>query len=166
METRPVRTTTREPSEFLTAAEMNVFPTAEGRLLPTLYSRPEEIGAVERLGQRYIPTSVPKGLPRYRAMNQCYRNACRAATDDPRLRYVEGLALQGTMWIGHAWVTMDGEHAIDPTWRGQLYCGQRIDPAAEYFGVEIPIKDVWELWSKMGSMGLIAGEWAHTRQRP
>lgn len=109
---------------------------------------------VAERGKLFTPIKVPKGLPRYRTAGQCYRNAQAAALDDDRLRYVEGVARSHAtnMWIGHAWVTMDGFHAIDLTWRGQTVplCRKEsgltdttvMNPASEYFGVEIPTADV------------------------
>jgi hypothetical protein len=63
----------------------------------------------------------------------CFANAARLAFDN-RGRYVEGFALtpEGRP-IHHAWVTLDGIHAVDVTWSEWA-------TDAQYFGIEIPAK--------------------------
>jgi hypothetical protein len=90
-------------------------------------------------GRLFTGTPRPKGFPRYRAPKQCYRNAGLIATYDgwqwkPKrgYRYVEGFAYHpgSDFLFQHAWVTLDGEHAIDPT--------LSFDSKRLYFGLEIP----------------------------
>jgi len=143
---------------------------------------------LRRIGKRYLWQPVPKGLPRYRTVGECHANCQKAVLQDKRLTYVEGAALRSlngvSLWIGHAWVTLDGEHAIDLTWRGQRvpyfrkgardgeHIGERrykpgdriaMDPAAEYLGVEIPTKDVAKLILANSYYGLRLAEWVAQR---
>jgi hypothetical protein len=74
------------------------------------------------------------------AARQCFRNARLVALTYEGATYVEGIAfsLHGSDRIGfyHAWITLDGEHAVDPTWR---------KPGCGYFGIAFPIKQVGEV---------------------
>jgi hypothetical protein len=59
---------------------------------------------------------------------------------------------------------MYGVHAIDLTWRGQkvvLPDGSIsfVQPAIEYFGVEIPLNDVIRFVSRSGTAELILARW-------
>lgn len=88
-------------------------------------------------GRLFTGIPKPKGFPRYRAPKQCYRNAGLIAIYDERergYRYVEGFAYDPDFdfLFQHAWVTLDGEHAIDPT--------LPFDSKQLYFGLEIPTK--------------------------
>jgi hypothetical protein len=72
--------------------------------------------------------------------------------------------------IGHAWVTMDGEHAIDLTWRGQTFRHAALpgrdyimDPSTDYYGVEIPTEDVARITSSNSCYGLILEQWEAAR---
>jgi hypothetical protein len=147
------------PSAKRGGAPTNLLPA-----LPTAACDPQVPSIVERLGKRYTPMPVPKGLPRYRRLFQCHRNCYLAVRDDARLAYVEGLArcpATGRL-IGHVWVTMDGERAIDLTWRGQNFCHEgsvyRMAPT-EYYGVEIPREDVLSIVREKRSNGLILEKW-------
>lgn len=131
---------------------------------------------LNRLGKRYISTPVPKGLPRYRTVGDCHRNCQNAVLADNRLTYVEGAAHTSIgVWMGHAWVTMDGVHAIDLTWRGQRARLFRkgygkddataiMHPASEYVGVEIPTKDVAKFMVANGYHALFLDQWIAQRE--
>ncbi len=133
--------------------------------LPTAGCDPQVPGIVERLGKRYAPMAVPTGLPRYRTIFQCHRNCFLAVLKDARLTHVEGLARcpATDQLVGHVWVTMDGEHAIDLTWRGQYFNVYRMAPT-EYYGVEIPRDDIISIVRKNRCCGLILHEWAAARE--
>ncbi len=70
----------------------------------------------------------PKGY-RKRRDQECFYNAQMLAIED-RGRYVEGYAQSRhlNMLVHHAWITLDGVHAIDPTWQ---------EPGAKYIGIEV-----------------------------
>jgi len=62
---------------------------------------------------------------------------------------------------------MDGEHAIDVTWRGQWVALFRdgtgttiLYPADEYFGVEVPTTDVAGFIVRRKSYDSILADWA------
>lgn len=123
---------------------------------------------IEKFGKQYVPVPVPAGLPGYRTIFRCHYNCWRAIIDDARLRYVEGVARcpASGLLIGHVWVTLDGEHAIDLTWRGQKFRPKGsphvylMARASEYFGVETPRDELLEIVRKNGATGLILEEWA------
>jgi hypothetical protein len=76
--------------------------------------------AVVDHGRPYIGINRPKGY-RKRKDKQCFWNAADLALSD-RGTYVEGYASTPRGVIHHAWVTLDGVHAIDPTWRDPAEC--------------------------------------------
>jgi hypothetical protein len=87
--------------------------------------------AVINHGRPYVGVKRPKGY-RKRKAKYCFHNAAMLAIEG-RGTYVEGFAsfLDG-MPIHHAWVTLDGVHAIDVTWTWR-------DPAdCSYFGIAFP----------------------------
>jgi hypothetical protein len=130
--------------------------------LPTAECDPRVPGIVERFGKMAVPT----GLPRYRTLFQCHRNCFLAVLKYARLTYVEGLARSPAtdQLVGHVWVTMNGEHAIDLTWRGQDFRPTGINVyrmiPTEYYGVEIPRDDIISIVGKNRCSGLILHEWA------
>jgi hypothetical protein len=71
-------------------------------------------------GRLYVGRSRPKGY-RKRAAKQCFYNAGRLALDDRGI-YVEGYASHSGYPVHHAWVTLDGTHAIDVTWDKPADC--------------------------------------------
>src|SRR5436309_15124810 len=86
---------------------------------------------VFQYGGPYLGAERPKGF-RQRAMKMCFRNAYVLAFDKG-YTYVEGFALSdgdGALLLYHAWVTTDGVHALDPTWRDATACA--------YFGIAFP----------------------------
>jgi hypothetical protein len=86
--------------------------------------------AVVDHGRQYVGISRPKGY-RKRKDKQCFWNAADLALTD-RGTYVEGYANlpAGGGPMHHAWVTLDGVHAIDPTWRDPTNC--------HYVGIAFP----------------------------
>src|SRR5262249_40923343 len=72
--------------------------------------------AVIDYGHPYVGISRPKGYRKQKA-KQCFWNAARLAIYD-RGTYVEGYASGPTLGVAlpHAWVTLDGVHAVDVTW--------------------------------------------------
>jgi len=84
-------------------------------------------------GRPYIGISRLKGY-RKRKDKQCFSNAADLALTE-RGTYVEGYASlpAGGGPIHHAWITLDGVHAIDPTWRDPVNC--------HYVGIAFP-KDI------------------------
>ena len=88
--------------------------------------------AVLEFGRIFTPINRPKGF-RLRKAKQCFANAGDYATrDDPKLgNYVEGFtASKSQTPFHHAWLTLDGETAIDVT----------LPDASDYtyFGIEFP----------------------------
>jgi hypothetical protein len=99
----------------------------------------EEIASWETLGvpsllQRFVVRNGKSFTPRQRIGHKrkakmCFMNAAHFALDKCAGVYVEGYALNKKlplMPIHHAWVTLDGEAAMDPTLDAEGY---------EYFGV-------------------------------
>jgi hypothetical protein len=133
--------------------------------LPIAECDPKVPAIVERFGKRFAPMAVPTGLPRYRTLFQCHRNCFLVVLKDARLTYVEGLARcpATDQLIGHVWMTMDGEHAIDLTWRGQDFSPTGINvyrmAPTEYYGVEIPRDDIISIVAKNRCSRLILHEW-------
>jgi hypothetical protein len=82
-------------------------------------------------GRPYVGVGRPKGY-RKRKAKQCFYNAAMLAVAG-RGTYVEGYACRDGYrdWpMHHAWITLDGVHAIDPTWD---------DPADAYYaGIAFP----------------------------
>jgi hypothetical protein len=85
-------------------------------------------------GREFIPTARPKGWRKMKDKH-CFGNATDVALDD-RGKYVEGFAVSATLGflaVHHAWITLDGIHAIETTWR---------EPGVFYFGIEFDNKAV------------------------
>jgi hypothetical protein len=82
--------------------------------------------AVLKYARPFIGIERPKGF-RQRAQKQCFANAFGLA-DAKRGFYVEGYALHDGWLFQHAWITLDGLHAVDVTLRGPV-------SDYEYFGV-------------------------------
>ncbi len=112
---------------------------------------PEQAARLKLLfkrGRYYRGIKRPKGY-RQRKSGTCFYNAQDLAVCN-RGRYVEGVAYARTStngWIGmhHAWITLDGETAIDVTY-----------PDAEahnYFGIEFPTSEIAERWCSTGQIG-------------
>lgn len=76
-----------------------------------------------RNGKTYAPRSR---IGRKRQAKQCFANSTRFVLDNGG-SYVEGYTLGMGLPIHHAWVTMNGNDAMDPTLEASTH---------EYFGVE------------------------------
>jgi hypothetical protein len=79
---------------------------------------PYAVQAVIDHGRPYIGISRPKGYRHQRRVKECFWNAARLAIGE-RGTYVEGFGTHDDDVRGpihHAWITLDGVHAIDPTW--------------------------------------------------
>jgi hypothetical protein len=100
--------------------------------------------AVVDHGRHYVGISRPKGY-RKRKARQCFWNAADLALTD-RGTYVEGYASSPTGGgpTHHAWVTLDGVHAVDVTWNAPADC--------HYVGIAFP-KEI------MARHGLQEGHW-------
>ena len=104
--------------------------------LATTVANWERIGApalmerfVLRNGKAFAPG--PRRGPR-RKRHQCFKNATDFVCNGGGGTYVEGYTMIGDLpvFIHHAWVTFDGETAMDPT---LVDTGDH-----QYFGIEIP----------------------------
>jgi hypothetical protein len=89
-------------------------------------------------GKLFVPTNRPKGL-RKRADKKCFYNAQDTVLRDRAKFYCEGYATSSSGFgiIHHGWVSNDGEHAIEMTWR---------TPGEAYFGIEYTAQQVAALW--------------------
>jgi hypothetical protein len=95
--------------------------------------------AVLKNGRPFVGIKRPSGYPLL-TIKQCFTNSARLAYRE-RGTYVEGfVSVAGELPIHHAWVTLDGIHAIDVTLRG---------PASDcqYFGIPFSLK-VLEKWTE------------------
>jgi hypothetical protein len=79
---------------------------------------------VEQYGREYIPVPRPKGFRRGKP-GQCWTTALAWVRKHPEATYVEGIATIYGREYHHCWITLDGVHAIDPTWPkpGERYIG-------------------------------------------
>jgi hypothetical protein len=102
--------------------------------------------AVVEHGSPYIGIDRPKGYGQ-RAMKQCFVNATKLALTG-RGTYVEGFAMSSSgLPVHHAWVTLDGVHAIDATWANAA--------AHSYYGIQFP-RTVLAKWAlRRGYFGLL-----------
>jgi hypothetical protein len=89
---------------------------------------------------------------RQRKKQACFGNAAILAMGD-RGTYVEGFALNGLYLAHHAWITLDGVHAIDPTWRAASTCC--------YFGIQFPTKVVGDWVERRGGYADALLDWEH-----
>ncbi|WLA83223.1 hypothetical protein [Bradyrhizobium elkanii] len=80
---------------------------------------------VQKHGRAFRPQARPKGF-RLRAQQQCFLNSFHLA-DAERGIYVEGFAMVNGQHFHHAWVTLDGVHAVDVTLRSP--------EEAQFFGI-------------------------------
>jgi hypothetical protein len=78
--------------------------------------------AVLKYGRPFTGIERPKGY-RQRAMKKCFTNSADVA-DGERGVYVEGFALTPIAGkaVHHGWVTLDGVHAIDVTFKDAPKC--------------------------------------------
>jgi hypothetical protein len=84
---------------------------------------------ITRNGKAYTPA---KRIGRKKKAGQCYMNAAHFVFSHENATYVEGYVIGKTLPIPihHAWVTINGTDAMDPTLDAEKY---------EYFGVPIDI---------------------------
>jgi len=103
--------------------------------------------AVLKYGRSFVGIERPKGY-RPRAPKNCYQNAGDLACTG-RGQYVEGFAISGNTGAccQHAWITIDGVHAIDVTWRNAVQC--------HYFGIVFPAEVLATWMLKRGYWGLL-----------
>ena len=89
--------------------------------------------AVLKYGRAFIGINRPKGY-RQRAAKNCYLNSFYLA-DAERGVYVDGFSLlpdQGLLFR-HAWITLDGIHAVDVTLRHPA-------PECHFFGIPFSLE--------------------------
>lgn len=117
----------------------------------------EQAAAWEKLGhpallERFVlrngrPFAPARRVGRRGAARQCFRNSAEFVARG-RGAYVEGFAMRQAVAlpIHHAWVTLDGASAMDPTL-----------PAAEfgYFGVEFDARTTLREQGRNGCYGLL-----------
>jgi hypothetical protein len=105
---------------------------------------------VLKYGRAYIGIERPKGFRRQRAREHCFMNAADAALRG-RGQYVEGYALNRPdhlrMIFHHAWITVDGVHAIDQTLADA--------PAHDYFGVPFANDVLTKAFAARGYYGVL-----------
>jgi len=88
-------------------------------------------------GSLFTGIRRPKGFRQMMRKN-CFRNAQILAIEG-RATYVEGICVARSVpWIGfaHAWLTLDGEHAIDVTLDAEshAYFGIAFEESASWLG--------------------------------
>lgn len=92
---------------------------------------------LEKNGKRYYslpsPTYIIPG-----EIGTCFDTCVLNALKYPQLKYVEGIAMNPHTgeYLLHAWLTEDGEHAYDPTWRAVL-ANKQVPIPTVYFGFEM-----------------------------
>ncbi len=106
--------------------------------------------AVLKYGRGYIGIERPKGFRHQRAREKCFMNSADAALRG-RGKYVEGYALNRPdhlrMIFHHAWITVDGIHAIDQTLP---------DPTAhDYFGIPFSNDVLNKAFAARGYYGIL-----------
>lgn len=95
-------------------------------------------------GRPYTGIVRPKGY-RQRARKQCFTNASRLALED-RGTYVEGFVTASGGPIHHAWITIDGQTAVDTTLPDA--------PARHYFGIAFNQAALLQM-CKRGTYGML-----------
>jgi hypothetical protein len=111
---------------------------------------------VAKFGAPYLGIRRPKGYRHQRIIGACFRNALLTACEG-RGTYVEGFACKPGMPITHhAWITIEGETAIDQTWS---------DPeACSYFGIAFQtetvaraasLRDWWGMLSEQSVLDIL-----------
>lgn len=89
--------------------------------------------ALQERGKKFVGIERPKGFRRQWRERDCFRNSTSVAFKDKRAIYVEGVAWDLGCGFHHAWITLDGEHAIDPTWPR---------PGTAYLGITVPFEEL------------------------
>ncbi len=103
--------------------------------------------ALEKSGREFTPIERPKGYRRQWRRGDCFRNAALIALHNHDATFVEGIAYN-SMGCGfhHAWITLDGAHAVDQTWP---------TPGEVYFGIPVAVKQLAQVLSRSEFFGSI-----------
>jgi hypothetical protein len=103
--------------------------------------------AVLEHGRPFTWVGRPKGY-RQCAIKNCFANAGILASSERGI-YVEGFAMKpGNVLFHHAWITLDGVHAIDVTLRA-------CTPDVVYFGIPFSPKVLGSWIAKQGHWTLL-----------
>jgi hypothetical protein len=110
---------------------------------------PAVLAEIKKLGKLYVGIVRPKGYRRQWRMKDCFRNASELALRGG-CTYVEGLAISAIsprtkVAFHHAWITLDGIHAVDTTWKDA--------PDTYYFGVSFTLKQLADAMVETGYYG-------------
>jgi hypothetical protein len=97
-----------------------------------------------RNGQEFVPR---KRIGRHGEPKACFENARRFVMSHPEATYVEGLNFYFGMPIPHAWVTITGSDAMDPTLDSR---------DGSYWGIKFSRAQMEKYWPKMGENGLLS----------
>jgi hypothetical protein len=97
-------------------------------------------------GRSYSGAERPRGYRHQRARKQCFMNAASLALDG-RGTYVEGFAIRTGTPVLHAWITLDGATAIDPTWPDATAC--------HYFGIAFDEAPAIAKMCRRGTYGML-----------
>lgn len=73
-------------------------------------------------------------------LKECFYN-CQRLASYSGYRYFEGYAL-GIIPVHHAWLVDGKDRIIDPTW----ILKEEEEESADYFGIEIPIEVIMDVW--------------------
>jgi hypothetical protein len=87
---------------------------------------------VLKFGKQFVGVARPRGY-RWRAQKQCFSNSHELALKG-KGTYVEGFAssaVDPNFPVHHAWLTLNGEDAVDVTWRSP-------PEKCFYFGIAFP----------------------------
>jgi hypothetical protein len=100
--------------------------------------------AVLKYGLPFIGVARPKGY-RLRRKKECFLNSYYTADKELGF-YVEGYALHRDLLFQHAWITLDGLHAVDVTLRGPIsdYHFFGIPFSLKILTAEICARDNWQ----------------------
>lgn len=121
--------------------------TDENPQIPA-FARKYGVRGVAEHGHKFIGIERPKGHGHQMALKMCFRNAARLAMDG-RGTYVEGYALvPGGLPFDHAWITLDGLHAVDQTLTNAS--------AYDYFGIEIATPDLRKILHRQQYWGVFS----------
>lgn len=100
---------------------------------------------VLKYGLPFVGTARPKGY-RLRRKKECFLNSFYAADEELGF-YVEGYALHKGLLFQHAWITLDGLHAVEVTLRSPVldyhYFG--IPFSIEILRAEIGARNSWQV---------------------
>jgi len=111
----------------------------------------ELVSAVGSLRERFLLRNGQEFFPRKRIgrrglPNACFENARHFVMAHPEVTYVEGLIF-GSIPVPHAWVTINGDDAMDPTLDAQ---------GRSYWGVSFTREQLEKYWPRLGSNGLFS----------